>query len=979
MNIPVDKRFGMLKTSAVAAACLTLMSFLVACGGGAGSANSSPWEKAITPPKLTGISPATGPTTGGTTVAITGTDIQKGATVVFGNVPAAKINSVTSTSIEAVTPVHNPGNVDVKITNPDTGTDTLLAAFAFEGSPPPIGGPAPTVNSVLPNSGPVVGGTVVTITGTDFQSGATVTFGQSPAAAVVFSSATQLLATTPAHAPGTVDVIVRNPDTQSATVSGGFTYQPVPAPTIISLLPTSGPEAGGTLVTVWGTNFLAGATVSFGGVTAASVTVTSATQLGAVTPPHATGVVDVRVTNPDDQFATLVSAFTYGTPPPTITGVSPNSGTIAGGTSVTITGTGFQPAVPGTTVTFGAVAAIGVNVLSSTKIQVTTPAHAAGAVDVKVTNPDSQSVTLPGGYTYVTRPIITGLSVDSGLSTGGTPVTIFGSNFAGGATVTFGTLPAPSVDVVSATQINVTTPAQPAGTTVSVAVTNPDTQFDTRANAFRYGQVLFSDGFESGDFSAWDSAWASCTVVGSPSPVHSGVKAAQIHYRICGFGTPPQPTLSSVTSGSLPASTVYVKLTYVTPAGETTPGTEQGKGQAVNTVVKVTGPPAYTNGILSATGYNVYAANASGTETLQNAGGVGCVSANADGSCVLGTDWQEPGSGLVSGAAMPTQNLAIAPPKPSTSQTAGGGLGVRTYYVKLTYTNSSGETFASASSGAVAVSAGNLLVVSSPPSGTGYTGYNVHVGASQGSETRQNGGTPVSLGSSWTEPVTGLVSGAALPTSQTACGGTHQDQNANVSKIFNSGNGFPNGLEHFFVRGWVYFPTPLSTGTSNGIQRKVFYLKGPGGGPCGDHCWAVVATSDAVVVYGQQRLLLRVSNEYGQDTGLVQGYNNLAYIDYDIWYYVELEVLSNSPTPGSEGTNARGNQDGGIRWWIGTSPTNVTQIMPLSAQASDVRLSYTTGISKVEVGRQADRLNFLPVDEFRYWDDVIVADAYIGP
>ena len=153
MNILVDKRLGMLKTSAVAAACLTLMSFLVACGG-AGSANSSGWGKAITPPKLTVLSPPVGPTTGGTPVAITGTDIQQGATVVFGNVPAAQINSVTSTSIEAVTPVHDPANVDVKVTNPDTGSDTLLAAFTFAGSPLPIGGPAPTISGVLPNSGP---------------------------------------------------------------------------------------------------------------------------------------------------------------------------------------------------------------------------------------------------------------------------------------------------------------------------------------------------------------------------------------------------------------------------------------------------------------------------------------------------------------------------------------------------------------------------------------------------------------------------------------------------------------------------------------------------------------------------------------------------------------------------------------------------------------------------------------------------------
>jgi hypothetical protein len=225
------------------------------------------------------------------------------------------------------------------------------------------------------------------------------------------------------------------------------------------------------------------------------------------------------------------------------------------------------------------------------------------------------------------------------------------------------------------------------------------------------------------------------------------------------------------------------------------------------------------------------------------------------------------------------------------------------------------------------------------------------------------------------------VSGAALPTSQTACGGTHQDHNATLVKNFDSGNGFPNGLEHFFVRGWVYFPTPLSTGTSNGIQRKVFYLKGPGGGPCGDHCWAFVAIADGVVQGGNDRLALRAQSSFNDPPpgGLVLNWQNLGYVDYDTWYYMEVEVLANSPTPGAEGTNARGIEDGQLRWWIGTSPSDMTQIMPLSAQAVDIRLSYTTGISKVEVGRQVDRLNFKPVDEFRYWDDVIVADAYIGP
>jgi IPT/TIG domain-containing protein/fibronectin type III domain protein len=84
---------------------------------------------------------------------------------------------------------------------------------------------------------------------------------------------------------------------------------------------------------------------------------------------------------------------------PTVSAVSPNTGVIGGGTSVTISGTGFQP---GATVTFGGVAATGVNVVNATTITAATPAHAAGAVNVAVTNGDGQSATLTNGYSYAT-------------------------------------------------------------------------------------------------------------------------------------------------------------------------------------------------------------------------------------------------------------------------------------------------------------------------------------------------------------------------------------------------------------------------------------------------------------------------------------------------------------------------------------------------------------------------------------------------
>ncbi|HKV35091.1 MAG TPA: IPT/TIG domain-containing protein [Pyrinomonadaceae bacterium] len=90
-------------------------------------------------------------------------------------------------------------------------------------------------------------------------------------------------------------------------------------------------------------------------------------------------------------------AATNSAPAPTVTAISPTSGSTSGGTSVTITGTGFSS---GATVSLGGTAATNVTVVSSTSITATTPAHAAGMVNVAVTNTDSQSATLNNGYTY---------------------------------------------------------------------------------------------------------------------------------------------------------------------------------------------------------------------------------------------------------------------------------------------------------------------------------------------------------------------------------------------------------------------------------------------------------------------------------------------------------------------------------------------------------------------------------------------------
>jgi hypothetical protein len=172
-----------------------------------------------------------------------------------------------------------------------------------------------------------------------------VTFGGSSATNVVFVNSTTLTATTPAHTVGQVDLVVTNPDSQTGTLTNGFTYRD--APTITSAAPASVPNTGGTTVTINGTGFYGTPTVSIGSTTA-SVTAATATTLTITTPAYSAGAVDVVVANPDGQIATLTGGLTYTAPAPTVTSISPVSGPVAGGTNVTITGSDFIVSEAGT-------------------------------------------------------------------------------------------------------------------------------------------------------------------------------------------------------------------------------------------------------------------------------------------------------------------------------------------------------------------------------------------------------------------------------------------------------------------------------------------------------------------------------------------------------------------------------------------------------------------------------------------------------
>jgi len=317
--------------------------------------------------------------------------------VTFGTAAATNVVVVNATTITATTPAGSAGASTVTVTNPGGLSGSLITGFTYI--------PLPTISSVNPNAGTTLGGTAVTITGTNFVTGATVTFGAVAATSVVVVSSTTITATTPAGSAGAVTVTVTNPAAQSGSLANGYTY--VVKPTVSSVSPNNGPTAGGTAVTITGTNFAAGATVTFGTAAATNVVVVNATTITATTPAGSAGASTVTVTV-SGQSGSLANGFIYGQP--TVTSVAPNNGPAAGGTAVTITGTNFAA---GATVKFGTASATNVVVVNGTTITATTPAGSAGAVTVTVTNSGGASGSLANGFTYITPTAISFAQVAS--------------------------------------------------------------------------------------------------------------------------------------------------------------------------------------------------------------------------------------------------------------------------------------------------------------------------------------------------------------------------------------------------------------------------------------------------------------------------------------------------------------------------------------------------------------------------------------
>jgi hypothetical protein len=446
---------------------------------------------------LTSISPSSGAQGTSVNVTITGTGLTlasavnvSGAGITVSNFVAASDTTVTATFTIAPTATLSARNVTV------TTPAGVSNAVTFTVVAPA----APTLTSITPNSELRGTSVNVTLTGTNFVTGATVVatpavpgFTISSVAVVNATTITATFSSTTATAIGNVNIDVVTAGGASNTLP--FT---ITGPVLTSIAPNSGNRGSSVAVTLTGSG-LTGTTavnVSGGGVVSAVtvVTDTSVTATFTFAAGAAGGARNVTVTSPAGTSNAVT--FTVNVPAGALQSISPNAGARGTSVPVTLKGTGLTGStgitVPGGGITVGAFTVVDDNTITATFT--ITPAAALTARNVTVST--AGGVSNPVTFTVVTpgTPTLASISPNSGLRGTAVFVTLTGTGFtttgttvnvvapAGGLTVTGVTVVSPTTITATFTtgggatigprSIFVTTPGGSTGT-VTYTVTGP--------------------------------------------------------------------------------------------------------------------------------------------------------------------------------------------------------------------------------------------------------------------------------------------------------------------------------------------------------------------------------------------------------------------------------------------------------------------------------------------------------------------------
>ena len=341
-------------------------------------------------------------------------------------------------------------------------------------------------DGINPKDGITEGGEEITITGSGFvKEGDTfptdtkVTIG-GRLATIVQISETLITVNTPIGVPGPSDVTVTNPDGQSDTIKGGFTYYVITG--VKDITPDNSQLKGGIIATITGRNFIKGVTVFIGEKEAEVIEITRDGHSIMVNIPSSQtpSIKDVIVKNPGGEEEPIPGGFTYN-PFPKIKNINPKSVSypFQGEKEAEISGEDF---IEGATVKIGSkdakVESVSANII---KIIIPFESDVSGAKDVTVKNPDGQSDTLYGGFSYHPLPKVTKIDPAYGPLAGGTPIVIVGENFflnrdEGELRVTIGGRPVANVTLKSETTLIARTPPSTKEGPQDVIVTNPNGQ-----------------------------------------------------------------------------------------------------------------------------------------------------------------------------------------------------------------------------------------------------------------------------------------------------------------------------------------------------------------------------------------------------------------------------------------------------------------------------------------------------------------------
>jgi RHS repeat-associated protein len=410
---------------------------------------------------------------------------------------------------------------------------------------------------------------------------------------------------------------VQGMEAVSDTTSVSWSPAPPPpatgVPVVASVTPGSGPASGGTVVTLTGSGLSGTTAVSFGQTPALNFTVDSDTQITATVPPAPYSFFKTKtaviVSNPGGMNQLLPGSFFiwFGTPPrsqgdPTITQVNPGQGPATGGTTVTITGSGFTGFGGTSNVYFGTTPAISYSVINDTTLTAVTPPapNPAGDTTAGITIVNGLDPNTPnpnGDFTWIGIPIappgsppaassnitVTALSPAQGPATGDTTVTVTGTGFTGATGVLFGQTSATSFTVNSDTSITAVAPPAPstsADTTTPIVVVTP-----TASN-----EVSPADLY----------TWLACvTIAGSPPScvVAPGADNPNNTGATIGDASPPD--------GTRITAPVHVTATITAPGGDQITAwsvtLQNETGGPPTTVASGTGTPPATLGTLDPT------------------------------------------------------------------------------------------------------------------------------------------------------------------------------------------------------------------------------------------------------------------------------------------------------------------------------------------------------------------------------------------